>query len=297
MFKTKVNDDFKFLKENYDKLSVKEISHYYGLSINRIYHKASEFNLSHKEYNRKFMSEKSRRYNLNENYFEKIDTEDKAYFLGLLYADGYNQVSVHSVSIQLHKKDSEILEKFRGFTNSNSPLFKTKTDNCFRLTFNNLKMSNDLEKLGCIQKKSKRIRVPKIQMNLLNHFLRGYFDGDGSVFVYRTKIINKRKDKIYYGLRFGLNFTGNSKFIKDIYYILTKQIKSNNAISLVKENRCENVSMVNVSGTSVIKILRFLYKDSSVYMKRKYEKFMLIRRLADSGLKGKRLVDFMENSP
>src|SRR6185436_15958506 len=56
------------------------------------------------------------KYSLNENYFNTVDTEDKAYFLGLFYADGYNRRKDGYCGIQLQSDDSYILEKFRDVT-------------------------------------------------------------------------------------------------------------------------------------------------------------------------------------
>jgi len=54
----------------------------------------------------------SRKYNLNENFFDKIDSEEKAYMLGFIYADGNNLFKINRISIQLAKKDEDILIKF-----------------------------------------------------------------------------------------------------------------------------------------------------------------------------------------
>lgn len=52
---------------------------------------------------------KLRKYSLNESYFEKIDSEEKAYFLGFLFSDG--SVSKYSLNLSLAEVDKEILEK------------------------------------------------------------------------------------------------------------------------------------------------------------------------------------------
>ena len=49
---------------------------------------------------------------INKNFFNKIDTEEKAYFLGFLYADGYNNTDRNSVALSLKEDDKEILEKY-----------------------------------------------------------------------------------------------------------------------------------------------------------------------------------------
>lgn len=76
----------------------------------------------------------AKKYTFNKNYFEKIDSEDKAYFLGLLYADGCNSTSATqnhaSIVLNLQEGDKEILEKFMKYINSNKPLlYRPKQEN------------------------------------------------------------------------------------------------------------------------------------------------------------------------
>ena len=72
------------------------------------------------------LSETHRKYQLNEHYFDKIDTPNKAYILGFLYADGNNSSSGRSIKMQLQEKDFEILEKIRLELDSELPLKYTE---------------------------------------------------------------------------------------------------------------------------------------------------------------------------
>ena len=67
-------------------------------------------------------SRKGRKYTIDENYFDIIDNQDKAYILGLLYADGCNYVPQHRVKIELQERDKDILDKINIKMNSNKPL-------------------------------------------------------------------------------------------------------------------------------------------------------------------------------
>ena len=73
-------------------------------------------------YKAKSQSELKRKYNIDETFFDVIDTEEKAYFLGFLYADGYNNTDRNSVALSLNEDDKEILEKFNNLLQSNKPL-------------------------------------------------------------------------------------------------------------------------------------------------------------------------------
>jgi len=71
--------------------------------------------VSHKYSERR--SKSTRQYTFNEYIFENIDTEEKAYWLGFLMADGYNHESKTCVTLRLQEEDKEILEKFKSFLN------------------------------------------------------------------------------------------------------------------------------------------------------------------------------------
>lgn len=133
----------------------------------------------------------NKKHNLNESFFEKIDSEEKAYFLGLMYSDGYIFSSKHTkgLGIQLQEPDKELLIKFNQCLKSNYPLMVVKRldenhQNCIRLYGYSKKIAEDLTKQGCFENKTKKLQFPscnQVPSNLIHHFIRGYFDGDGCV--------------------------------------------------------------------------------------------------------------------
>ena len=159
----------------------------YGLShkpILKILHK-NGINVDQKKFVRK--------YTLNENYFDQINTPNKAYILGFLYADGHNEISKFTISMSLQEEDKEILEKIRKELCSNKPLeyidYSNKHDfvyhykNQYRLLLFSKHMCSSLIKLGVVKNKSLIITFPTfIDDSLLSHFVRGVYDGDGSIF-------------------------------------------------------------------------------------------------------------------
>ena len=80
-------------------------------------------------YKAKSQSELQRKYNIDETFFDVIDTEEKAYFLGFLYADGYNNTDRNSVNLSLKEDDKEILEKLNNLLQPNKPLQFVNTSN------------------------------------------------------------------------------------------------------------------------------------------------------------------------
>lgn len=192
---------------------------------------------------------------LIKNIFETIDTEEKAYWLGFLYADGYVGKN-NCIEVSLAPKDKEHLEKLKKFVNTNTKV--KNEDNRSRLWFCSKQMAEDLAKLGCVNNKSLILTFPnskQVPDNLLRHFLRGYVDGDGCLcFTKKTKQLSITATKEF--LKGMLERTGWDKN-KCNYYPSGK----------VLTWRCHQDVMYNY--------LDYLYKDSKVYLTRKYEKYKL----------------------
>ena len=165
-----------------------------------------------------------RKYQLREDYFDRIDTPNKAYFLGFLYADGY--VSKTGASIFLNDKDEHILLSFRDelYPVKDRPLYFVKK--CFKqwgnkrhatyrqagLTIFSQKMAKSLMGHGCTQKKTDTIRFPfnSLPEELYRDFIRGYFDGDGCI----TRSRSKYKKSVY--STWSVSFCANPGFGKDL---------------------------------------------------------------------------------
>jgi len=212
---------------------------------------------------------------LNENYFEKIDNEHKAYWLGFLYADGNNFISENRVTLKLQEKDREILERFKLDLNSNRELYLEKSknknhQNSLKLIITSKKMSGDLIKLGCVPRKSLILKFPteeQVPDYLIQHFIRGYFDGDGWI------NIQKRRDCNNYSCRFGIISTEN--FCKELQCVLINKLGFGGNISKDKRTPIEKSTRnLTINGnTRYLKIMDFLYSNSSIYLNRKYEKY------------------------
>lgn len=237
-----------------------------------------------------------REYQINENFFKTIDTEEKAYILGFLYADGCNYVSKSGqkeiIAVQL-EQDKDILEQIKTATESTYPLYteiqkeNNKIKYIFRVTSSEL--SDDLYKLGVVYKKSLVLTFPDLSIfkseTLVRHFIRGVFDGDGCIWMGKPKYkecLNKKSGKIYTTLSFNtkFTFTGNIKFIEPLQDYLVDKIglsktKLNFSKAKNKNNTTsESVCTMEYSGRGNIKKLYdYMYKDSTIYGNRKKSKF------------------------
>lgn len=123
----------------------------------------------------------SRKPNINQDYFECIDSEEKAYILGFLSADGYLDRDCKSISLAINQKDIEILQRMKIEMNCGNAIRKTHTPNCVRLNMCSKKMVSDLMKYGICRNKSKYLTFPSIDNELYRHYFRGYCDGNGCV--------------------------------------------------------------------------------------------------------------------
>lgn len=129
--------------------------------------------------------QRHRKYTVNENYFDIIDTPNKAYIIGLLAADGSNNEKEGEIRLSLQERDVDILYKINECIGSNRPLavrkFQKETwQDSYTLVINSHHMSDRLSEIGIVQKKSLILDFPKdIPRNLIPNMLRGYIDGDG----------------------------------------------------------------------------------------------------------------------
>ncbi len=211
------------------------------------------------------------KYTINKNYFDIIDTEDKAYFLGLLYADGYN--STNRFGIDLQEKDKEILYLFSTYLESNHPITIRKLNdknknwqNQYKLCISNTYLCNQLTKLGCIPRKSLVLTFPteeQVPFYLIRHFIRGMWDGDGSIYVSNNRI--------------GTNITSTYAICNSISDILSTQCYFTGTICKDKRSK-HTTSILYLTGSKAITFLRWIYQDSTIYLKRKYEKYLEIEK-------------------
>lgn len=132
-----------------------------------------------------------RKKNYNENYFNQIDNEEKAYFLGFIFADGSilinNENYVYRLILKLHNKDKHILESLINCIDGDMDIwFHNERDVC-QVGLSGKKLVNDLIKLGATPNKTFTLKYPNIDEELERHFLRGYFDGDGCIRINEDK--------------------------------------------------------------------------------------------------------------
>lgn len=193
-------------------------------------------------------------YIINEDSFTFIDSPEKAYWLGVMYSDGYISKNKYTnkFGIGISIKDKEWLEKFKKFLNYSGEIksyrvresgYKPNAE-YVRLLIGNNKIVADLEKWGVVEHKSKKLsRLP--QIDFLDDFIRGYIDGDGSL----------RKDYPCFQI------SGTKNFLQSIadYLKIDYRLYQDKAVYTLRYNTKESEYLE-----------KRLYKDSVIYLQRKY---------------------------
>lgn len=214
------------------------------------------------------------KYPIDETYFNEINTPTKAYFLGFLYADGYCHDTKNIIALKIQERDGYILDLFNKELKTSKPLTNVLKQspahqNMVMLRINNGRLSESVKKLGLYQRKSLTLQFPndnQIPPHLLNHFIRGYFDGDGCVMIPKGKITHTQ-----------IVICLTEAFGRSLQLILQKlNIKS----SIGLHTKHSTIWRLTVGGRKQgLKFLNWIYPEGvEAYLIRKYEKYLLIKK-------------------
>ena len=262
-------NDFDEMKKLYESgLSSSEIGEKYNVT-----HTAILKILKKNNVHRRASETTHRKYAINESFFDLISTEEQAYFLGFLYADGSNNMLYnYSTSIGLSEIDKEILIKFAKliYINENDAINAVKTydrshhdkgTECV-LYINSKHICVKLYNLGCVPQKTFILKYPNfLNKDLHRHFIRGYFDGDGSIYGENEKFT-------------GVKIVSTKEFLYGVQNEI-KDICSSTIYKNSKEND-KNTYILTVNGNrNIQKFLNWIYGNGSIYLERKYKKYLL----------------------
>lgn len=213
--------------------------------------------------------------NLNENFFEIIDCEEKAYYLGLILADGCivnpspnNNRPNYSLCIELKQEDEYILKQFANIIGCNDNFYYNR--NCCRLSITSNKLINDLFKYTVIPNKTWTAFVPIINNYFMPDLIRGLIDGDGWI----TRKIDNRTYKYIYTI----GFCGNKTMVTCVRDYLVNTL-SVHKVKVLDRNTSEKGTFSQIVWSSVydvFKICSFIYRNGTcrILLIRKYNKFL-----------------------
>lgn len=240
---------------------VKEIGQHFKLTKRAMGKIFKEFNIS---------SRRKNRYMLNENFFDSIDNELKAYLLGYLFADGFvGNENYNNIVFCQKKDDMEAVELFKRSIEYTGELrLSQPTKGSFEnsqeyavINFSSEHMANKLRNYG-FSKKEFYISFPKLKPDLMRHFIRGFFDGDGSISLTRAYY----KNKVYYGGALGIIVNKN---LIDFFLNLFSDIHFT-----IDQSKTDYMVYLKSHSKKAIKFFYdYFYKDSNYFLSRKKRKF------------------------
>lgn len=201
-----------------------------------------------------------KKYECNKLIFKEINTEDEAYWLGFLLADGHNH---NNKKIRVDIKDKDHLEKLSLliYPKGNKPI-KIRDLGFGPVYYFDCSVEEivkNLSSFGVVPKKSKISTLPIIPKEMYRHFIRGLFDGDGC--------LTFSMDKNY--RRYTFSIVGNYDLVMSVRDI----IFADTNIQL-GERKMKSIHSVYKRGNQqIIEIMNWIYKDSNIHLNRKFEKF------------------------
>lgn len=217
---------------------------------------------------------------IRHDFFKNIRTEIQAYLLGFYAADGSINEKRKTFRIQLQLQDKELVYLYKDFISPDARLFTIEPKEgkgrnnsiinghgSFGVDIVSTILVNDLVSLGIGYNKTySELHIPDIPKDLIKHFIRGYFDGDGSISGYIPNEKNKNPR-----VRCAFSICRKTKSLLDeiVAFFLENNIKIN-TYYLKRDNmyRIETGSKKEIS-----KIFKLLYTDSNFYLTRKFKNF------------------------
>lgn len=206
-----------------------------------------------------------RTYDVDREFFDNIDTQEKAYWLGVMFSDGYNCEDTTYIRLAQAEINKELVYSFKQALRAGHPVnFTDGQRKFYQITISNERLSKSLAKHGCVQAKTHITKYPEIDLSLDSHFIRGYFDGDGSI---HTCSGNPH-----------ISITGNKDLIEVIQNKLIESCGLNKTKLICRRPETSpNIVEIRYGGKNQVKrISEYLYKDATCYMQRKFEKFFEI---------------------
>lgn len=199
--------------------------------------------------------------NLKEDYFNEINSANKAYFLGLIFTDGSvteEKDKQNQLRLELKASDVELLEKYRQELGISSKLTycKRKNSESFLSAIRSNKIVEDLSRYGIVKNKTYLTKhLPQIPNDFKKDFLRGLIDGDGSIYPYNNF--------------YRINFTSHSESICFDFIRLCEEVSQIPLI--IKPSKNGNSFRVTLVKKELIKrLITSCYKGAEMYLPRKY---------------------------
>ena len=211
----------------------------------------------------------ARKYTCDHGFFSSINSEEKAYWLGFIAADGYIHENWLGVSLSAVDRDHLVL--LARSLRSSHPLwdYTQKGYTYSRLMIYSTELTDDLKSLGITPRKTFTLQWPALSAAMLRHFARGYVDGDGC-FTIDSRARNNAN--VYFSV------TSNKPFLLGMQAYLMKHCALRQTALFQRHNDSPIYSLRYAGRLQVRRIVDFLYYDATFYLPRKYEQAYSITR-------------------
>lgn len=240
-------EEIRILENNYP-TNPKIYDIFPGRSKSSVYHKTHRLKLRR--------TQRTGKYTINENFFDKW-TPQAAYIFGFFCSDGNVATSGTHCSLHIHKKDIELIKAIKKTMQSTHPI--EITGNYLHFRIYNKRIARRLIEFGCIPRKSLVLRFPKLPEKYLKHFVRGYFDGDGSIHFNKPNVIKIRL------------LGGTYEFTRILQEKLFLQLK----LRKHEIKKHHNIFLFEYYGNDARKFCSWIYSEKgNLFLRRKYERFV-----------------------
>ena len=203
--------------------------------------------------------------NMKEHFFQEINEEAKAYFLGLLISDGNvfkdNTGRQASISITLDLKDEYMLEKFKEVLQANTSVGHDGRG-CGQIAIRSNIMAEDLAKYGVVPRKSYNTYLPLISKEMMPHLIRGIFDGDGSIMA-KPNPSNDGHNRFLHSI----SFCGTHQLMEDISNYILENLGIKTVVYDYKDRNLSELKIQNID--NIAKFGYWIYKNSTIFLNRK----------------------------
>ena len=252
------------IQEYLDGMAIKNLAEKYGCTVQNV---RGFLNRHGVETKRK--TQTSSPYTLNEKWLDEMDCQEKWYFLGFFHADGTNSVNKNQIRVKLNIQDINMLELFKKWFGSNRPLLPLDKNGeirtyqgCKEIVLTSKHLCDRMTELGAPENKTEILQFPDwIPDDMMNHFLRGYFDGDGNITLFKTRSENEQ-------IRANITIVSSHDFINNLnkYFLNNLGFESN----VYHEKKYANLKIEKAKDIKIF--LDWLYQDASCFMPRKHDK-------------------------
>ncbi len=203
-----------------------------------------------------------RQYHFNERYFCMLGSANPCYWLGFLFADGSISEVSNALRVNLQASDAAHLQALLIDLEATSHQVRYKVTSGHSvagIALTSLYLRQDLASWGMALPKNER-QIPPMPQEFKRHFIRGYFDGDGSISVHRTIKREAWKASIVSTSRWMVEQIASAILEEDIPCSIYSPTNT-------------NLWYLSTGGNQVKRFGRWLYTDASRYLTRKKERF------------------------